>query len=160
MLLSDLSFNLVFYDIFLITHFLLRVQTLITVPFSCSFQPFRIFCIICYCLVVMDTFSEIIFIVYIGIGSNPVLRRRSETSDPSGFKTENQSRHKRWSDLHLTDMVFTNEGIQPKRSTTDRDSWKRWSDLQLKQDQKLLTQIKVRASSHITLCRGVVSNSW
>lgn len=55
----------------------------------------------------------------------------------------NRERNKRWSDLHLTDMVFTSDGIKPKRSATERGSWKRWSDLHLKQDPKLLSQIKV-----------------
>ena len=40
-------------------------------------------------------------------------------------------------------MVFTNDGVQSKRSSGGRDSWKRWSDLQLKQDSKLFPQLKV-----------------
>ena len=76
--------------------------------------------------------------------TKPVLRRRSEASDTSErVPSARQQRQKRWSDLHLTDMVFTNDGVEPKKSTREREPWKRWSDLQLKQDPKLLSQIKV-----------------
>lgn len=56
------------------------------------------------------------------------------------------------------DVVFTGDGVEQKRGPRDRDSKKRWSDLQLKQENiitkigeldekrnpKLLTQMKVR----------------
>ncbi|XP_065066334.1 early endosome antigen 1-like isoform X2 [Rhopilema esculentum] len=75
--------------------------------------------------------------------TKPVLRRRSETSDAAErVASARQQRQKRWSDLHLTDMVFTNDGVEPKKSTREREPWKRWSDLQLRQDPKLLSQIK------------------
>jgi len=77
-----------------------------------------------------------------GLETEKVSRRRSETTDRTAQKSAAREQNKRWSDLHLTDMVFTNDGVQSKRSSGGRDSWKRWSDLQLKQDSKLFPQLK------------------
>ena len=82
----------------------------------------------------------------LGLQSDKVLRRRSETTDRTGKETASREQNKRWSDLHLTDMVFTHDGIQAKRNTGGRESWKRWSDLQLKQDTKFFSQLKVKLS--------------
>ena len=95
---------------------------------------------------------------FIGMEQKPTYRRYSEETSERGSPPR-RDRNKRWSDLHLTDMVFTNEGVEHRKGgRRDRESWKRWSDLQLRQDAivtkigeldekrnpKLLTQVKVK----------------
>eukprot|EP00794_Sanderia_malayensis_P009411 gene9411-10397_t len=88
--------------------------------------------------------------------AKPVVRRRRSDQASNENPSNAKQMYKRWSDLHLTDVVFTNDGMEQRRGPKERDARKRWSDLQLKQDNivhrigelgdkrnpKLITQLK------------------